>query len=179
MRYFYHILVCAALLAFFFGLVYGTNNAESEQRGPNGTKSKRFIKNNISPKILPAIDNTLRPCSEVNTMPCSTSPLNPLKEKLDSQDQREGLFKKGEEVTCIESVVIVTHWSDGDDESVKNLGLTCKVLIASEEYPDLEPNYQHLKVKCNYDLPNVVQNHKLNNAERWTSSSSCYHFVQH
>jgi hypothetical protein len=172
------LTLCAILISFAGGVFYGFNdNAEAPK--------PRLIKHSISPKILPAIDNTLRPCSEVNTMPCDVSPPNPVKDALDEVQQRDGLFKKGEEVTCIYQGIFC--W-DNRDEFVKAIPMVCKVLQASEPFDDLEKDYQHIQVDCSKDLvtkssdqpgAGMVKDHKLNYKIQWFSSTDCYHFVQH
>ena len=165
---FIKILICTILLSFLGGLIYGTIKAEV----PKIIMKSKPVNEIITTGIL-------KPCSEVETMPCEVSPPNPVKDNLDAYGQRTGLFKKGEQITCIYSLVKSRHWSDGtDEEYIENVGVICKVLVASEEHIDIEPNYQQLKVKCNLDVYGIVKKHKLNKVERWFAGTDCYHFVQ-
>lgn len=187
MRYFYHILFFVILGSFLLGMFKG--NSQSYQpiepvRSANNMYDKKLTDVPVSSdfEIVPEPDSEGLPsCSEVNTMPCTASPPNPLKDKLDKQVVNNyKLFKKNEAVTCIYPLVRFRVWSDGaKEEYIENTGLVCKVLKASEEYPDLEPNYQHLQVDCTKDMTNynAVIGHKLN-AVRWMSSTDCYHFVR-
>lgn len=172
-RYFYHILFFIIVISFVVGYIRAGAIVLTDKTEPNITTDYK--------PDAEIITDGLKDCSRVNTMPCTASPRNPLKEKLDSQVMNNTkLFKKNDYITCIYPLVQFTAWSDGTKEQyVKNVGLKCIVLKASEEYPDLEPNYQHLRVDCTKDMPkyNAVMEHKLNGV-RWFSSTDCYHFTQ-
>jgi hypothetical protein len=197
MRY-VEILISAALLSFLGGLIYATQFVSTNELverkaiGIHGTNSKLtdapkktpydvMFKDAVKPTTID--DKELPSCSKVNTMPCTASPPNPLKESLDAKIvNNDKLFPKGEKVTCIYPAI--KSWTDGN-EFVENVAMKCKVIEASVEFADLEPNYQHIKVNCLKDLETkwsdqpglgMVKGHKLNHVERWFTSSDCYHF---
>lgn len=196
---FVHVAICAALLSFLLGLIWSTQTRHInsvERVAPVNTsytmnasltdEPKREV-NWDDPNLgQPVVvhDHDLKPCSQVNTMPCDTSPPNPVKEKLDAVESRPGLFKKGEKVTCIYPAIY--WWTDGN-EFVKNVAMKCTVVQASEPWDDLEKDYQHVQVDCSKDIdfqsssqPGVgmVKGHKLMFKVRWFSSTDCYKFQQ-
>lgn len=193
---FIHVLICAALIAFMAGLVHTTQTEviiEQKEIPSTKVRSGRLtdsVNANVNwddPNLgQPVVvhDHDLKPCSQVNTMPCDTSPPNPVKEELDAVESRPGLFKKGEKVTCIYPAIY--WWTDGN-EFVKNVAMKCTVVQASEPWDDLEKDYQHVQVDCSKDIdfqsssqPGVgmVKGHKLMFKVRWFSSTDCYHFQQ-
>lgn len=193
---FIHVLICAALIAFMAGLIYSTQDQVIVEHktvstvnvaGGRLTDSVDRAVNWDDPNLgQPVVthEHDLKPCSEVNTMPCDVSPPNPLKEQLDATKERPGLFKKGEAVTCIYPAIF---WCTDKSEFVKTVGMKCTVVQASEEYIDLEPNYQHIQVDCSKDIdfqssdqPGVgmVKGHKLMFKVRWFASTDCYNFQQ-
>lgn len=196
---FIHVVICAALLSFLLGLIWSTQFrqiASVERTSPvnsSYTISKPFTEDvnktvnwddpNLGQPVVTQ-DTDLKPCSEVQTMPCETSPKNPLKEELDAEKAGPGLFKKGDKVTCIYPAIF--WWTD-KSEFVKNVAMKCTVVQASEAYNDLEPNYQHIQVDCSKhidfqssDQPGVgmVKGHKLMFKVRWFPSTDCYNFQQ-
>lgn len=194
---FIHVLISAALFSLLMGLVYSTQGNEyieqkievSSNNVSTGklTDEAKPIVNWDDPNLGQPVtiqDTDLKPCSEVNTMPCETSPRNPLKEELDTATERPGLFKKGEAVTCIYPAIF--WWTD-KSEFVKNVAMKCTVVQASEAFDDLEKDYQHVQVDCSKhidfqssDQPGVgmVKGHKLMFKIRWFPSTDCYKFQQ-
>lgn len=195
---FLHILICAALISFMVGLYHSTQAVEVVEQKHEANSAymnnSRFTDSvdhkavnwddpNLGQPIV-AHDVDLKPCSEVQTMPCETSPRDPLREDLDAVKSRPGLFTKGEKVTCIYPAIF--WWTD-KSEFVKNVAMKCTVVQASEPWDDIEKDYQHIQVDCSKDIdfqssnqPGVgmVKGHKLMFKVRWFSSSDCYHFVQ-
>lgn len=197
---FVHVITCAALISFFAGIVWSTPErnlavAETDQTisipkgsvGRTRTLTQPLTYNTDDPNLfMPKqdTDSDLKPCSETNTMPCEVSPRNPVKEELDAKESRPGLFKRGEAVTCIYPAIY--SWTDGN-QFIKNVGMKCTVVQASEPWDDLEKDYQHIQVDCSKDIdfqsssqPGVgmVKDHKLMFKVRWFSSTDCYHFQQ-
>ncbi len=197
---FVHVAICAVLLSFLVGLIVetqGTPRVLGNVIEPiivtNSTvgQTKPFTQDTTvnldDPNLGQPVDTPdtdLKPCSQVNTMPCEVSPRDPLKEELNAKVEPSGLFTKGEKVTCIYPAIF--WWTDRREE-VRTIGMKCTVTEASEEFADLEPGYQHVQVDCSKDLktkwsdqPGVgmVKNHKLNPKVRWFASTDCYHFQQ-
>jgi len=179
---FIEVVICAVLISFMAGLFYAT---EYRSRQPDNVKKQKVdVEKSTLDEIVDSIplEAKLEPCSKTTMMPCEVSPKDPVRENLNDRPQKEGLFVKGEKVTCIYNGVF---WWDNKDEFMKTVGMACKVVEASEEYTDLEPGYQQLKVNCKKGLEKMwsdqpgagmVKGHKLNFVERWFPSTDCYHF---
>lgn len=194
---FIHAIICGALIGFMAGLVHTTQQTEViiEQKEIPSTKvhngrltdsvnaSVNWDDPNLGQPIV-THEHDLKPCSEVETMPCETSPRNPVREQLEATKERPGLFKKDEAVTCIYPAIF--WWTD-KSEFVKTVAMKCTVVQASEAFDDLEKDYQHVQVDCSKDIdfqsssqPGVgmVKGHKLMFKVRWMPSTDCYHFQQ-
>lgn len=176
---FIEVLICAILISFMAGLLYTTQRAPAAVEKPIKVEHKSVIEEIVEDMPL---EVGLKPCSQTNTMPCEVSPKDPVRDSLEDHPQRDGLFVKGEKVTCIYQGVY--SWTDGN-EFMKGVGMECKVIEVSKEMPEFEPGYQHVKVNCLKSLEKLwsnqpglgmVKGHKLNFVERWYSSADCYHF---
>lgn len=184
---FVHILSCVALGSFMIGMFCATecsHKPEKPSKVPDVAPavSKDMITSNKGDvEILNGANPGLKPCSSSTQMPCEVSPRDPVRESLEAREKVKELFEVGEKVTCIYRAVY--SWDNGD-EYVKNVGVQCKVTIATEAFEELEPGYQQLKVNCGGGLKKLwgdkgsgmVKGHKLNFVERWVSSTDCYHF---
>lgn len=184
---FKELTLCAILISFAGGVFYEFNS-DADIEPVRSTQSKRKHKVTLEEftpaNTAPPLTNTLKPCSETTMMPCDVSPPNPVKDSLDAKPQRDGLFKKGEMITCIYQGIF--WWTDRN-EFVKAVPMVGKVVQASEAFDDLEKDYQHIQVDFSKDLafkssdqPGVgmVKDHKLNYKVQWMPSTDCYHFVQ-
>lgn len=174
------VLICAALLSFMAGLIYQTERAPAAVEKPIKVEAPKSIIEEIVEDM--PLEVGLKPCSKTTMMPCEVSPKDPVRDSLEDHSQKEGLFRKGENVTCIYQGVY--WWTDGR-EDMKSVGMQCKVLEVTKELSEFEPGYQHIKVNCLKgleklwsDQPGVgmVRGHKLNFVERWFPSTDCYHF---
>ncbi len=196
---FFEIAIAVCLLSFFAGIYIHSNPTPSvyvdyTQRRPENVTQGSFTKptkpHPSRPKPGTIAETDLKPCSQVNTMPCTESPTNPLREALDAKDEATGIFKKGQMVTCIYPGVFYHEACSkdqcdiDDSEFIKNVAVECRVTQASEVY---NGDTQQIKVNCTKDLstkwsakpgPTMVKDHKLNKAERWFFSEDCYHFTK-
>lgn len=195
------VLICAALISFMAGLYYETEYKQfppkveaPKTKRPASTQEQKDavaeVFNDKDPNlaktndIVEDDDSKLESCSKTNTMPCNDHPVDPVKEELNEHPQKDGLFRKGEKVTCVYDGIY--SWTDGN-EFVKGVAMQCDVIQVTEELPEFGLHYQHIKVNCLRglktmwsDQPGVgmVKGHKLNLVERWYSSDECYHFQQ-
>jgi hypothetical protein len=190
------VLFGAALIGSLIGLYYATKISYPEAPKQNvtydllrefeepvhGVNTLTTDHNTVDRVLNRQQDSDLKSCSRTNTMPCEVSVVDPVKEKLEAHPQAEGVFYKGEKVTCLYNGVY--SWDNGN-EYIKTVGMECRVTAASEVFTDIGPQYQQIKVNCSKglekawsDQPGVgmVKGHKLNFVERWYTSDECYHF---
>src|SRR5271166_1451639 len=103
------VLICAALISFMAGSLYETERTPAAVDKPIKMEEHKPALE----EILPKIKAELKPCSQTTMMPCDVSPRDPVKESLEDHPQKEGLFVKGEKVTCIYQGVY--SWTDGNE----------------------------------------------------------------